>query len=84
MDNETFEQVEIPKSITGEQYKLLKENLEVTILFMEEKPISLTFRIILNALLTTDAAIKKSDSIFLLQTCYVLIRCQKNKCSSIY
>ena len=31
MDNKTFEQVEIPKSITGEQYKLLKENLEVTI-----------------------------------------------------
>ena len=51
MDNETFEQVEIPKSITGEQYKLLKENLEVTILFMEEKPISLSFRIILNVLL---------------------------------
>ena len=41
MDNETFEQVEIPKSIAGEQYKLLKENLEVVIAFMEEKPISL-------------------------------------------
>ena len=39
MDNKTFEQVEIPKVITGEQYKLLKENLEVTISFMEEKPI---------------------------------------------
>ena len=31
MDNKTFEQVEIPKRITGEQYKLLKENLEVVI-----------------------------------------------------
>ena len=31
MDNKTFEQVEIPKSIAGEQYKLLKENLEVKI-----------------------------------------------------
>ena len=31
MDNTTFEQVEIPKSVAGEQYKLLKENLEVTI-----------------------------------------------------
>ena len=40
MDNKTFEQVEISKSITGELYKLLKENLEVTISFMEEKPIS--------------------------------------------
>ena len=41
MDNSTFEQVEIPKSIAGEQYKLLKENLEVTISFMQEKPISI-------------------------------------------
>jgi len=41
MDNVSFEQVEIPKSITGEHYKLLKENLEVTISFMEEKPISI-------------------------------------------
>ena len=41
MDNKTFEQVEISKTITGEQYKLLKENLEVTISFMEEKPISI-------------------------------------------
>ena len=28
MDNKTFEQVEIPKSITGEQYKLLKKESE--------------------------------------------------------
>ena len=39
MDTKTFEQVEISKSITGERHKLLKENLEVTISFMEEKPI---------------------------------------------
>ena len=41
MDNKTFEQVEILKSIVGEKYKLLKENLEVTISFMDEKPISI-------------------------------------------
>ena len=41
MDNNTYEQVEISKSIAGEQYKLLKENLEVTISFMEDKPISI-------------------------------------------
>ena len=29
MNNTTYEQVELPKSITGEQHKLLKENLEV-------------------------------------------------------
>ena len=41
MDNKTFEQVEISKQVTGEKFKLLKENLEVTISFMEDKPISL-------------------------------------------
>ena len=41
MDKNNYEQVEISKSIAGEQYKLLKENLEVTISFMEDKPISI-------------------------------------------
>jgi len=41
MDNKSFEQISISKSLTDEKYKLLKENLEVTITFMEEKPISL-------------------------------------------
>ena len=41
MDNKTFEQISIPKSLTDEKFKLLKENLEVTISFMDEKPISL-------------------------------------------
>ena len=41
MDNKTFEQVEISKNIIGEKYKLLKENLEVTISLMEDKPISI-------------------------------------------
>ena len=49
MDNKNFEQVEIPKSITGEKHKLLKENLEVAISFMEEKPVSIELQIILNA-----------------------------------
>ena len=51
MDNKTFEQVEIPKSITGEHYKLLKENLEVIISFMEENLFLLNFQKILNVLL---------------------------------
>ena len=41
MDNKTFEQVSIPKSLTEDKYRLLKENLEVIIVFMEEKPISI-------------------------------------------
>ena len=40
MDNKNFEQISISKSIIGEKNKLLKENLEVTITFMEEKAIS--------------------------------------------
>ena len=38
MDNKTFEQISCQKNLTGDKYKLLKENLEVTISFMEEKP----------------------------------------------
>ena len=63
MDNETFEQVEVPKSITGEQYKLLKENLEVTISFMEEKPISMELPNNIECTIeTTDAAIKNQTA----------------------
>ena len=59
MDNASYEQVEIPKSVTGEQYKLLKENLEVTILFMEEKPISIELpKNIECKIKTTDAVVK--------------------------
>ena len=38
MDNKNFEQISILKSIIGEKNKLLSENLEVTITFMEENP----------------------------------------------
>ena len=63
MDNETFEQVEIPKSITGEQYKLLKENLVVTISFMEEKPISVELPNNVECIIkSTDAAIKNQTA----------------------
>ena len=63
MNNSTFEQVEIPKSITGEQYKLLKENLEVTILFMEEKPISIELPTNIECVIeSTDSAIKNQTA----------------------
>ena len=63
MDNETFEQVEIPKSIAGEQIKLLKENLEVTISFMEEKPISLELPKNIECVIeSTDVAIKNQTA----------------------
>ena len=41
MDNKTYEQISLKKSLIEEKYKLLSENLEVTITFMEEKPISI-------------------------------------------
>ncbi len=63
MDNKTFEQLEIPKSVIGEQCKLLKENLEVTILFMEEKPISIELPNNIECTIdSTDAAIKNQTA----------------------
>ena len=63
MDNTNFEQVEIAKSIAGEQYKLLKENLEVTISFMEEKPISIELPKNIECIIeSTEAAIKNQTA----------------------
>ena len=63
MDNKSFEQVEIPKLITGEKYKLLKENLEVTVSFMQEKPISIELPNNIECTIeTTDAAIKNQTA----------------------
>ena len=59
MDNKNFEQIALPKVLTDEKYKLLKENLEVTISFMDEKPISLELPNNIECLIdVTDAAIK--------------------------
>jgi len=58
MDNKTFEQISIPKILTDEKFKLLKENLEVTISFMDEKPISIDLPNNIECLVDiTDAAI---------------------------
>ena len=59
MDNKTFEQILIPKSLIGEKYKLLKENLEVSISFMDEKPLSIELPNNVECIIDiTDAAIK--------------------------
>ena len=59
MDNKTFEQTSLPKSLVGEKYKLLSENLEVTITFMEERPISIDLPNNIECIVkTTDAAVK--------------------------
>ena len=63
MNNKNFEQIEIPKSIAGEKYKLLKENLEVTISFMEEKAISIDLPNNIECIIeSTDAAIKNQTA----------------------
>ena len=63
MDNENFEQVEILKSVVGEKYKLLKENLEVIITFMEEKPMSIELPNNIECTIeSTDAAIKNQTA----------------------
>ena len=59
MDIKTFEQILIPKSLIDEKYKLLKENLEVTISFMNEKPLSVNLPNNVECIIDiTDAAIK--------------------------
>ncbi len=63
MDNENYEQIEIAKSIAGEKYKLLKENLEVTISFMEERAISIELPNNIECVIeSTDAAIKNQTA----------------------
>ena len=59
MENKTFEQISIPKSLTEEKYKLLKENLEVSISFMDEKPLSINLPNNVECIIEiTDVAIK--------------------------
>ena len=59
MDNKSFEQISIPKSLIREKYKLLKENLEVSICIMDEKPLSIELPNNVECTIDiTDAAIK--------------------------
>ena len=59
MNPETFEQTNLNKNIIGEKSKLLSENLEVTINFYNENPLSVTLpNQITCEIDTTDAAIK--------------------------
>ena len=59
MDNKSFEQISLPKSIINEKANLLKENLEVTISLIDEKPINLELpKNIECEVKTTDAVVK--------------------------
>ena len=70
MDNVSFEQISMLNDLIGEKVKLLKENLEVTISLLEEKPLSIELPKNIDCIVeTTDAVVKGSNSSFILQTC---------------
>ena len=59
MDPKSFEQIEIKKEIVGEKGKLLTENLNVTVSFYNELPISVELpNQVTCKIETTDAALK--------------------------
>ena len=59
MDPKTFEQIEIKKESVGDKGKLLTENLEVSVSFYNENPLSIELPNQVNCKIeTTDAALK--------------------------
>ena len=59
MDRTTFEQIAVSKKKIGEITKLLKENLEVTINFFEDSPLSVELPISIECkVISTDATLK--------------------------
>ena len=59
MDPKSFEQIEIKKDIVGDKGKLLKENLEVSVSFHNDVPISVDLpKQIVCKIETTDVALK--------------------------
>ena len=59
MDSKTFEQIEIKKELVGDRGKLLTENLEVSVSFYNENPISVELPNQVKCKIdTTDAALK--------------------------
>ena len=59
MNPVSFEQINLSKNMVGEKYKMLTENLEVTINFHNDKPLSILLPNQLTCVIeTTDAALK--------------------------
>ena len=59
MDPKTFEQIEIKKETVGDKGKLLTENLQVSVSFYNENPLSIELPNQVNCKIeTTDAALK--------------------------
>ena len=59
MDNVSFEQISMFNDLIGEKVKLLRENLEVTLSLLEEKPLSIELPKNIDCVVeTTDAVVK--------------------------
>jgi len=59
MEPKSFEQIEIKKNIIGDKGKLLSENLEISISFYEENPLTIQLPNQINCKVeTTDVALK--------------------------
>ena len=59
MDNINYEQITMGNDIIGDKVKLLKENLEVTISLLEEKPLSIELPKNIDCIVeSTDAVVK--------------------------
>ena len=59
MEPKTFEQIELGENLVGEKSKLLTENLEVTVSFYNDKPVSVELPKNITCIIeTTDAALK--------------------------
>ena len=59
MDNVSFEQISMPNEIIGDKFKLLKENLEVIISLLEDKPLSIELPKNIDCVVeSTDAVVK--------------------------
>ena len=63
MDNISFEQVSMLNNLIGEKVNLLKENLEVTISLLEERPLSIELPKNINCIVeSTDAVVKNQTA----------------------
>ena len=59
MNNKDFEEISLSKKVTGEKYKLLSENLEVGIKFLNEEPIMIELPINIECkIISTEGSIK--------------------------
>ena len=59
MDNTSFEQISMSNNIIGEKIRLLKENVEVTISLLDEKPLSIELPKNIDCVVeSTDAVVK--------------------------